>query len=84
MNDNSLMWNDEWHQLVECERKGLLTPQQAIRLEELRHSMDAEAAPRVNAMRDEFARQDRMYEEALAAYQKSRPAAAAKSASNRK
>lgn len=78
------MWNEEWHQLVELERQGLLTPPQAVRLQELRHSIDAEAAPRVNAMREEFARQDRMFEEAVAAYQQSRPGTAVKSASTPK
>lgn len=78
------MWNEEWHELVELEREGLLTPLQAVRLEELRHSIDAASAPRVNAMREEFARQDRMFEDAVAAYQKSRPPLAAKSASTRK
>jgi len=78
------MRNDVWHQLVELERKGLLTPAQAVQLDELRHSIDAASAPRVNAMREEFARQDRMFEEAVAAYQQSRPAVSAKSASTRK
>jgi hypothetical protein len=35
-------------------------------------------------MREEFARQDRMFEEAVAAYQQSRPGTAVKSASTPK
>ena len=84
MDDNTCLWGSEWHELVDLELRGQLTPAQAVQLAEMRQAIDAESTTRVTAMREEFARQDRMFAEAVEAYQKSRPATAAKSASNRK
>ncbi|BDC49769.1 hypothetical protein F183_A20850 [Bryobacterales bacterium F-183] len=73
-----------FHELVDLELEGRLTAAEAAELAQLRRWIDQESKERVQAMREEFARQDQMFADAVSAHQKSRSGIAAKTASNRK
>ena len=60
-----------FHYLIDRELVGGLSPDEREELSRLRRAIDEEAAPRLARMREDFSRQDRMYDEAISLFRES-------------